>query len=236
MGSATKYWYPHHIEKYRRKTGHLTIAEHGAYRLLMDAYWDRRGPLPIDETRLRKLIGADKEEWDSVRDAVLAFFKKTDEGWRHDKIDEQIAEAEEKHKAKVAALAKARAAKQGNGQDSEQSTAHDTGTGRKTGKGTSTQSQSQSPKQSGNIKSNLSSATPRAREGFDVLIFLNGDDLEDAKRQAPRWDIYHLAKLYNDAVASEKLEPPRVPRRAFPAWCKKFTKGKPPPGVEVFDA
>ncbi len=109
--SATKIWYPHNIEKYRRKTGHLTIAEHGAYRLLMDAYWDRRGPLPADENRMRKLIGADKDEWESVRDAVLDFFTLTDDGWRHEKIDENLAEAERLHSEKADRLAKAREAK-----------------------------------------------------------------------------------------------------------------------------
>lgn len=109
--SATKLWYPHHIEKYRRKTGHLNIAEHGAYRLLMDAYWDMRGPLPADETRLRKLIRADPDEWNAVRDAVLAFFTLTDEGWRHEKIDENLAEAERLHEEKSKRLIKAREAK-----------------------------------------------------------------------------------------------------------------------------
>lgn len=110
-GTAAKYWYPHHIEKYRRKTGHLTLAEHGAYRLLMDAYWDRRGPLPADETRLRKLIGADADEWAGVRVAVLAFFELTPDGWVHDKIEEQLAEADEKYAAKVSRVAAARAAR-----------------------------------------------------------------------------------------------------------------------------
>lgn len=109
--SATKIWYPHNIEKYRRKTGHLTVIEHGAYRLLMDAYWDRRGPLPTDETRLRKLIGADKDEWESVRESVLEFFTLTDDGWRHEKIDENLAEAERLHNEKAERLAKAREAK-----------------------------------------------------------------------------------------------------------------------------
>lgn len=107
--SATKLWYPHHIERYRRKTGHLTLMEHGAYRLLMDAYWDRRGPLPADETRLRKLIGADAEEWAQVRDAVMAFFTLTPDGWVHEKIEENIAAAEEKYQGKVERVAAARA-------------------------------------------------------------------------------------------------------------------------------
>lgn len=109
--SGTKVWYAHNIEKYRRKTGHLTLMEHGAYRLLMDAYWERRAPLPKDETRLRKIIGADQDEWEAVREAVLAFFVLTEDGWRHEKIDENIAEAERLHTEKAERLAMAREAK-----------------------------------------------------------------------------------------------------------------------------
>lgn len=112
--SATKLWYPHYIEKYRRKTGHLTIAEHGAYRLLMDAYWDRRGPLPADETRMRKLIRADESEWAEVRDAVLEFFTLTERGYVHPVIEENIAEAERQYEAKKERMAKARAARKVN--------------------------------------------------------------------------------------------------------------------------
>lgn len=106
--SSTKVWYPHYIERYRRKTGHLTIAEHGAYRLLMDAYWDNRGPLPADDNRLRRLIGADREEWDAVKEAVLAFFVLTPDGWLHETIEEVIAKADKQHAEKAERMAAAR--------------------------------------------------------------------------------------------------------------------------------
>lgn len=109
--AATKLWYPHHIEKYRRKTGHLTLAEHGAYRLLMDWYWDRRGPLPAKEDRLRRYLRADCREWKKIREAVLEFFVLTEDGYRHDMIDETLAEAERQYEAKKDRIAKAREAK-----------------------------------------------------------------------------------------------------------------------------
>lgn len=106
--NGPKSFYPHYIEKYRRKTAHLTLAEHGAYRLLMDAYWDARGPLPADEGRLRRIIGADPEEWAAVREAVLAFFTLTPDGWRHETIEEQLQEAMSRYEAKVNGAAAAR--------------------------------------------------------------------------------------------------------------------------------
>jgi hypothetical protein len=64
--------------------------------------------------------------------------------------------------------------------------------------------------------------------GFDVLHHLSEDALTDAKRNAPGWDIYLLAQQYNEAIGSGKLDPPRNPDRAFPAWCLSIKQGKPP--------
>ena len=118
--AKTSIWYPHKIEKYRRKTGHLTLAEHGAYRLMMDAYWDRKGPIPAEDRRLRKVIGADEDEWNEVKDAVLEFFVLTDDGWYHEAIEENLREAEKKHDEKCARMEKARQKRWANRQEIDQ--------------------------------------------------------------------------------------------------------------------
>jgi len=66
-------------------------------------------------------------------------------------------------------------------------------------------------------------------EGFDVLNLISEDGLMDARAMAPRWDIQgFLVPIYNEGVRSGKLEKPRSPNKAFPAWCKSYTKGKLP--------
>ena len=62
-------------DAYIADTTHLTNEEHGVYlRLLMSAWRSGRASLPNDEKRLRLMVGMSVEEWDSVRDAILAFF------------------------------------------------------------------------------------------------------------------------------------------------------------------
>lgn len=48
--------------------------------------------------------------------------------------------------------------------------------------------------------------------------------LENAKKSAPGWDIYNLMEVYTSGV-SERGMPDNI-NYAFPAWCKKYTKGK----------
>lgn len=48
--------------------------------------------------------------------------------------------------------------------------------------------------------------------------------LDAAKANAPGWDIYHLAGIYDSNINSGKMERPRDVNRAFPAWVKAYTK------------
>lgn len=50
----------------------------------------------------------------------------------------------------------------------------------------------------------------------------------EAKRAAPGWDLQVLMKTYDEKVNGGELERPFKPRKAFPAWCASWTKGKPP--------
>lgn len=110
--AATKLWYPHYIRDFKAKTGHLSLAERGAYRALIDEYWENQGPICADERKLCRMIGAFPDEWEDVRDAVLAFFEVVDGKLVHGRIDEEIEKAVSTHEAKKERIAKARAAKQ----------------------------------------------------------------------------------------------------------------------------
>lgn len=63
--------------------------------------------------------------------------------------------------------------------------------------------------------------------GYRVENHLSDDAWLDARAHAPGWDIHHLASIYNEGVGNGR-DPPRYPNKAFPAWCKKYTKGLPP--------
>lgn len=109
--TATRLWYPHYVRDFRAKTRHLNCAEKGAYRELIDEYWERQGPLPADDDQLCRIAGAFPDEWRAIRENVIAFFKERDGKLYHSRIDDEIKKASEQHNAKVERIAKARAAK-----------------------------------------------------------------------------------------------------------------------------
>jgi uncharacterized protein YdaU (DUF1376 family) len=80
---------PLYIADYLADTGHLSMAEHGAYVLLIMHYW-QNGGLPSDETKLARICRATPKEWAAVRDTVAALFG---ESWTHKRIDAEIAKA-----------------------------------------------------------------------------------------------------------------------------------------------
>lgn len=109
--TKTRLWYPHYVRDFKAKTAHLSLSERGAYRALMDEYWERQGPIPSDDKVICRLIGCFPDEWAEVRDAVLAFF--TEEGGKlqHKRIQEEIDKAVSNYEAKRERMAKAREAK-----------------------------------------------------------------------------------------------------------------------------
>lgn len=67
-------WYPWHVQKYRRDTRHLSLAECGAYRRLIDEYMMTGEELPDNDAALARILGVGKDEWLAVAPVVRAFF------------------------------------------------------------------------------------------------------------------------------------------------------------------
>ena len=84
--------YKHHLGDYAKDTGHLSMLEHGAYRLLMDRCYGRELPLPKDRADVYRLAGARSRDEKKAVDAVLGeFFTEEPDGWHQKRIDEEIA-------------------------------------------------------------------------------------------------------------------------------------------------
>ena len=84
-------FYPHHIGDYAQGTRHLTMLEHGAYRLLLDLYYSREAPLPADVATVQRLACArTREERQAVESVLREFFAETPEGWRKGRCDREI--------------------------------------------------------------------------------------------------------------------------------------------------
>ena len=69
-------WYERRPTDYKEDTWHLTLAEHGAYNLLLDHYYSSENPLPNTDRALASICNCSVDEWLVVKDAVLLFFKK----------------------------------------------------------------------------------------------------------------------------------------------------------------
>ncbi len=93
-GAAINYFefYP---GDYRRDTSHLPLAEHGAYLMLMMAYYSTETPLPADSSALYRIAGAmTAGEQKAVRSVADQFFPVGEDGLRHSRrIDSEITKA-----------------------------------------------------------------------------------------------------------------------------------------------
>jgi uncharacterized protein YdaU (DUF1376 family) len=96
-----------HIGDYLKDTRHLRALEHGAYFLLIMHYWTKGG-LPDDDRQLSAIACMSDKEWKKARPTIEAFFTA---GWRHKRIDQELADATERYERRVAAGRKGGVAK-----------------------------------------------------------------------------------------------------------------------------
>lgn len=76
---------------YIRDTRHLSIMQHGAYRLLIDEYM-MHGPIPNDLPRLERICGAfSNEERAAIEYVLTEYFVLEGPTWRHKRCDEERA-------------------------------------------------------------------------------------------------------------------------------------------------
>lgn len=87
-------FYKRYMGDYGRDTAHLSLAEHGAYALLLDHYYSTEQALPGDLAALNRICRAfDKGEQKAVASVADAFFPLGEDGLRHNcRADRQIPE------------------------------------------------------------------------------------------------------------------------------------------------
>jgi uncharacterized protein YdaU (DUF1376 family) len=87
-------WMPLWIGDFLTDTQHLTVAETGAYMLLLMGMWNANGKLPRDEVKLARVARCTPAEWMSVREPVLAFFTMVGGVLRHKRVTAELDKAE----------------------------------------------------------------------------------------------------------------------------------------------
>jgi uncharacterized protein YdaU (DUF1376 family) len=86
--NKTDIWMPLYIGDYLSDTQHLNTQQHGAYLLLMMAYW-KSGPLPDDEEQLSAIAKLTGDSWIKAWGVLQPFFPVNGDGRRHNKRCDQ---------------------------------------------------------------------------------------------------------------------------------------------------
>jgi len=88
-------FYKHYIGDYQRDTGHLSVTEHGAFRLMLDVYYATEKPLPTDRKALYRLLRAESAADRAAIDSVaVQFWIQTPAGLVNQRADSEIEKAE----------------------------------------------------------------------------------------------------------------------------------------------
>ncbi|WP_421782646.1 YdaU family protein [Kiloniella litopenaei] len=101
-------WMPMWWADYLADTRHLSTEEHGAYMLLIGAYWMAGAPLVDDDKRLARITGLSLRKWKSIRPVLEEFFTIEQKKWISKRINDELFDAKNKHLKRVEAGKKSR--------------------------------------------------------------------------------------------------------------------------------
>lgn len=83
-------YYKHHLGDYAKKTGALSLMEHGAYLLMLHAYYGSEKPLPIGEDLYRIARAHTKGEKAAVDKVAGLFWTRSDAGLVNGRAFEEL--------------------------------------------------------------------------------------------------------------------------------------------------
>ncbi len=84
------HYYQFNIADYRKDTQHLSAIEHYIYRELMDWYYLDEQPIPRETQRVIRRLRLGSENNPEVKNVLEEFFKETDLGWVHGRIEREL--------------------------------------------------------------------------------------------------------------------------------------------------
>lgn len=90
QGRKVDAWMPLWIGDYLADTMSLTTEQHGAYLLILMAYWRNRGPLAVEDLPAISRLGV---RWPRVKPKLERFFVSRESLWIHGRADYELAEA-----------------------------------------------------------------------------------------------------------------------------------------------
>lgn len=89
-------WMPFYWGDYFGKTSGLSCEEHGAYLLLLGAYWQRGRSLPDDDRYLATATRNSLKKWKIIRPKIIEYFSQKDGELVHDRIEKELLRSSER--------------------------------------------------------------------------------------------------------------------------------------------
>lgn len=99
-------FWPFYVGDYLADTMHLDAHEHGAYLLLMMAYWKRQKPLDDDPKDLAQIAHLSLSDFEKCRSRLAPFFKIEGGKWVHGRLERDILKQKLKYNAQSQAARK----------------------------------------------------------------------------------------------------------------------------------
>lgn len=164
MTSKPDDWMPLHIGVYLADTTHLTRDQHGAYLLLIMAYWRKGAALPDDDGQLAAMAKASPAEWRKMKGVIGGLFIIENGRWMQKRCEEEL------EKARTLMAAKSKSGKEGarrrwhsdgkpNGEQDGKVIAEASGSDRQTD-APSTKNQEHLPSEESSLRSDLAGEVP----------------------------------------------------------------------------
>lgn len=221
-----------------QSTYHMDAAEFGAYFRLLLVHYDHPDGLPVDDKLLAKWAGCNAKVWNRVKPVVLEKFQRVESPGREPKLVQRRTVEEVQLIRERSLNQSANARKRWEGTDATASKSHQSGN--------ATPSPSTKPQPEPEVKTpnplpvdNVDNSPGKgagalikseggSSGGFRVFPLLSQAARNLAREKAPGWDILKLAQVYDDGINAGDRERPRNPSKAFPEWCARYTKGRPP--------
>ncbi len=100
MAKKPDLWMPFYIGDYLADTMHLTTQQHGAYLLLLLAYWRNQGPLRDDDAELASICRLSLSDWSASRTIIARFFEIENNLWVQKRADSELLKAISQKQAK----------------------------------------------------------------------------------------------------------------------------------------
>lgn len=90
IGQYIMHYYKHHIGDFRSGTANMTRQERWLYRDMLDVYYDKEQPLPLEVQDVADQIGGQDCELTMIAKILRLKFSRAETGWVHERCEQEL--------------------------------------------------------------------------------------------------------------------------------------------------